>query len=95
MFMGSIGFAVLLGFATGYSIKLFGEVAMLLMGSQVLILQLMAREEVLIVNWEKVQSDLTPKLGGFGIPGLKDIFDFNMPFATSFGAGFFLGFQWV
>ncbi len=94
MLMGSIGFGALLGFATGYATKLFGEVFMLLLGSQVLILQLMAREEVLLVNWQRIQQDLTPKIDGFGIPGLKDILDFNMPFTTSFGAGFFVGFQW-
>lgn len=92
--MGNVGFGALLGFSTGYALKLFGEVFMLLLGSQVLIIQILAREQVLIVNWIRIQQDLTPKLGRFGIPGLKDMLNFNMPFATSFGAGFLVGFQW-
>jgi len=50
LFMGSIGFGFLLGFATGFAVKLFGEVLMLVLGSQVFIMQLLARGEVIHVE---------------------------------------------
>jgi len=47
--VGSIGFGFLLGFATGFAVKLFGELVMLILGSQVFITQLLARGEVIHV----------------------------------------------
>lgn len=94
MFMGSIGFGFLLGFATGFAVKLFGELFMLILGSQVFITQLLARGKVIHVDWRRINEDFNPKLAGVNIPHIRDLLHFDMPFAGSFGVAFLLGFNW-
>lgn len=93
--MGTVSFGFALGFCTGYSVKMFGEALLLILGSQVMLLQFLAREKIVIIDWEFIQTDISKTFHSFNIGDIKNALDFNMNFTAPFGAGFIIGFQWV
>lgn len=89
-----LSFGGLLGFAAGYAIKKVGMVALFVVGAVFILLQLLAYQGLLTVNWFKVQALAEPALrhGGeqLGSWALR-ILQTNLPFGGAFVAGLLIG----
>lgn len=85
----------LLGFATGYTAKRVGQLLLVLVGIQVVAVQLMAKRGWLVVDWDRVTEDLAPHVERNRVDRLWQIAKFRVPFAGAFSAGCYAGFRWT
>lgn len=85
----------LLGFATGYAVKRVGQLLLLIVGVQVVAVQLMSRRGWVIVNWDAVTDDLAPHVGRNKVDRLWEIAKYRVPFAGAFSAGCLAGIKWT
>ncbi|GJQ13757.1 hypothetical protein GpartN1_g5548.t1 [Galdieria partita] len=76
-----------LGLATGYSLRRIGRFALFLIGTEILVLQLMAYKGWVTVHWNKLSRDLIPVLDKSVAESVIDILVYKMPFAAAFCAG--------
>ena len=86
-----LSFGGVLGFATGYTIRKVGKLLMLVVGTEVVILQYFAYREWLIMDWAKVASDMSPTISRGLFDKLLEILVYRMPFSVAFTGGLFAG----
>ncbi|GJD06031.1 hypothetical protein Gasu2_04720 [Galdieria sulphuraria] len=77
----------LLGLATGYSLRRIGRFALFLIGTEVLVLQLMAYKGWVTIHWNKLSRDIIPVLDKSAAESIMDILLYKMPFTAAFCAG--------
>lgn len=83
------------GFATGYATKRLGQLILVLVGCELLVLQMMAERAWIIVNWDRISTDLSPHVKGDRLDRVVDGVKRKMPFAGTFSAAFYMGFKWT
>ncbi|MBZ9752927.1 FUN14 domain-containing protein [Deinococcus sp. HMF7604] len=84
----------LLGFATGVALRHIGRAALIVLGTLVLVLQLLAYFDLISVNWLRVQALTEPWLRQGQEQGgawLMRVLTANLPFAGAFTGGLLLG----
>lgn len=84
----------ILGFATGYAIRRIGQLLILVIGVEILALQMMARQQWVDVKWKKIGRDLSPHVEKDAVQRLVDGVAFKIPFAASFTGGIYAGLRW-
>lgn len=92
---GQLTVGSVLGFATGYACKRVGQLLLVVIGVQVLALQLMERRGWVHVRWNVIGRDLSPHVEKNGIERHLDALKINAPFAGSFAASAYAGFRWT
>lgn len=91
---GQLTVGSLLGFATGYAIKRVGQAVLVLVGLQIISLQLMDQRGWVIVNWSLIGQDLAPRVKGNEVDRFINAIRIKAPFAGGFTAGCYAGFRW-
>ncbi len=86
-----LSFGGILGFATGYTIRKVGKVIMLVVGTEVVILQYFAYRQWLVMDWAKVASDMSPTLSRGFFDKMLEILVYRMPFSVAFTGGLYAG----
>ncbi|MBZ9713127.1 MULTISPECIES: FUN14 domain-containing protein [Deinococcus] len=84
----------LLGFATGVALRHIGRVALIVLGTLFVVLQLLAYLDLISVNWLRLQALTEPWLRQGQEQGgawLMRVLTANLPFAGAFTAGLLLG----
>ncbi|PTA67823.1 FUN14 domain-containing protein [Deinococcus arcticus] len=84
----------LLGFATGVALRHIGRVALIVLGTLFVVLQLLAALDLVTVNWLRLQALTEPWLRQGQEQGgawLLRVLTANLPFAGAFTAGLLLG----
>ncbi|CAN8072758.1 unnamed protein product [Agarophyton chilense] len=84
-----------LGFATGYTTKRVGQLLLVLIGCQLVALQLMAQRAWVVVNWQLISKDLSPHVERDRFDRVLEAIKLKMPFAGAFTASFYAGFRWT
>ena len=83
-----------LGFACGYAVRRIGQLLLLVIGVEVLALQLMAQRGWVDVKWRTIGRDLSPHVEKDRLQRLLDGIKFKVPFAAAFTAGIYAGIRW-
>lgn len=83
-----------IGFSTGFAVKRIGQFLLVLVGMEVVALQLMAQRKWVVVNWDLIQHDLSPHADKGRLERVYEAMQRKAPFAGSFGIGFWAGLQW-
>lgn len=89
-----LSFGGLLGFAAGYAIKKVGLIALFIVGAIFILVQLLAYQGLLTVNWLRVQALAEPALrqGGEQLGSwMLRVLQTNLPFGGAFVAGLLIG----
>lgn len=92
---GQLSVGSVLGFATGYSIKRIGQLILVVIGSEVIALQLMARRGWVVVNWSAISREFDPHIEKHGVDRILHTLRFRIPFAGAFTAGVYAGLRWT
>lgn len=92
---GQLSVGSVLGFATGYSIKRIGQLILVVIGSEVIALQLMARRGWVVVNWGVISREFSPHVERQGVDRVLHTLRFRIPFAGAFTAGVYAGLRWT
>ena len=74
--------------------KRIGQLLLVLVGMEVVALQLMARRNWVTINWDLITEDLSPSVHQGRLERIYEGLQRKAPFAGSFGVGFLAGFQW-
>jgi uncharacterized membrane protein (Fun14 family) len=87
--LGAVG-----GFVVGYAFKKITKIVVIIIGLFVLALIYLGYKGILIINYAALGSAVSGALGWAGQAGdwISPIIS-HLPFAGSFGLGFFLGFK--
>lgn len=83
-----------LGYATGFTVRKVGQLMLVLVGLQVVAVQLMAQRGWLIVDWKTISHDLSPHVDRNRLDRVVDAFARKMPFGTAFTAACYAGLRW-
>ncbi|PXF43522.1 FUN14 domain-containing protein 1 [Gracilariopsis chorda] len=86
-----VSFGAVLGFATGYSIRKIGKLILLVVGTEVVVLQYMAYRQWLVMDWRRIGRDLSPKFNRSMWDGLLNVLLYKMPFSAAFSGGLAAG----
>lgn len=89
-----IAIGTFVGFASGYAIRRVGQLIILLVGLQVMSLQLMANYGWVDVKWPVISRDLSPHMEKNTVDRVIDAVKLKLPFAGSFSAGCYAGLKW-
>lgn len=92
---GQLTVGGVIGFATGYAVKRVGQLILVIMGCEVVVLQLFAQRGWVIVNWNRIGKDLSPHVEKEGFDRVVEALKFKVPFAGAFSAGCYAGFRWT
>jgi uncharacterized membrane protein (Fun14 family) len=94
-YLGQISFGGLVGFATGYAVKKIGKIALFVVGTIFMLLQVLAYMGIIEINWLRIQQFAEPALQRPALEnalnGFIGVLTNNLPFAGSFIPGFLLG----
>jgi uncharacterized membrane protein (Fun14 family) len=94
-YLGQISFGGLVGFATGYAMKKIGKIALFVVGTVFILLQVLAYMGVIEINWLRIQQFAEPALQRPALEntlnGIVGVLTNNLPFAGAFIPGFLLG----
>jgi uncharacterized membrane protein (Fun14 family) len=92
---GQLTLGSVLGFATGYSVRRVGQLVLIVIGIEVVALQLMAKRGWLVMDWSAIGHDLSPRhLGKDGFERFMNTVKFRVPFAGAFSTGVYAGLRW-
>lgn len=83
------------GFATGYATKRIGQMLLVVVGMEIVAMQIMAQRGWISVDWKAIQNELSPHVEKEGIERAVDAVKFKLPFAGAFGAGCLAGLNWT
>jgi uncharacterized membrane protein (Fun14 family) len=92
---GQLSVGSILGFATGYACKRIGQLLLVIVGIEVVTLQLMARKGWVRVNWRAIERDLAPHVERDGFERVIEEIKYKVPFAGAFTAGMYAGVRWT
>ncbi|KAI8902058.1 hypothetical protein BC833DRAFT_574907 [Globomyces pollinis-pini] len=99
--------AIVLGFCSGYTFKLFGKTLTIFAGFLCMILQVLAYFKLITIHWEKLSAHVTEKLdldgdGKITISDALAIFGnfiyhlaIDLPSSVSFVTFFWIGYQFI
>lgn len=87
---GHLGFGFVMGYCSGYSLKKISKIGAFLIGSGFMCVQFLSAKGYWIVNYKKIQDDLTNLLdvnkdGKLDQDDIKMVLDMLYPTMTSFG----------
>lgn len=82
------------GFATGYAVKRIGQLLLIVVGAELLVMQAMAQRGWIAVNWDLIQKELSPHVEKEGVERVFESIKYKMPFAGAFSAGCIAGLKW-
>jgi uncharacterized membrane protein (Fun14 family) len=89
----TLGMGGLTGWAVGFTMKKFAKLAALCVGIGFMSIQFLAFHKFIIIDWDKIKTAVpNESLQRTWIEAMS-ILTFNLPFAGSFIAGFWLGFK--
>ena len=91
---GQVSVGGVLGFAAGYAVRRIGQLLLLIVGVEILALQLMSKREWVDVRWKKIGRDLSPHVEKGAFQRLVDGVAFKIPFAAAFSGGMYAGLRW-
>lgn len=83
-----------LGFSTGFAIKRIGQVLLVIVGFEVIALQLMVKRGWVVVDWNAFSRDISPHVEDDAVKRFMETIKIRAPFAGSFSAGCYAGFRW-
>jgi uncharacterized membrane protein (Fun14 family) len=92
---GQLSLGSILGFATGYACKRIGQLLLVMVGIEVVTLQLMARKGWVRVNWRAIERDLALHVEQDGFERVLEELRYKIPFAGAFTAGMYAGVRWT
>ena len=94
-FLEQAGVGVIAGFVAGYAFKKLGKLVALALGVLFLVVQLLAFQGFVTVNWGEVQARVDPLLQAESLnqawSGLLGILTYNLTFAGAFVPAFIVG----
>lgn len=82
-----VGIGGFLGLASGLAVKKIGKALLILVGTEMCILQYMAWRGWLRMNWRQLAHDVRPKFDKSTLDGVINILVYKLPWASSFTAG--------
>ncbi len=88
----TLGFGGIAGWAVGYTLKKFAKAVALVLGTVIIVLQILAYQHYVTIHWEQVQSAVPPEGLQSLWMGLMSVVTYNFPFAGAFAVGFSMGF---
>lgn len=88
----TLGFGGIAGWSVGYTLKKFAKAVALVIGTVMIVLQILAYQHYLTIHWEQVQTALPADNLQSLWMGLMSIITYNFPFAGAFAVGFYMGF---
>ncbi len=91
--MMTLGMGGLTGWAVGFTMKKFAKLAALCVGIGFISIQFLAFHKFIIIDWDKIKTAVPNESLQRTWVEAMSILTFNLPFAGSFVAGFFLGFR--
>lgn len=68
---------------------------MVMVGVEIVALQLMAQRGWVDVNWNKITRDISPHIERDGLDRVMHTLKFRVPFAGAFTAGMYAGVRWT
>lgn len=89
----TLGFGGIAGWSVGYTLKKFAKMVALLIGTVMIVLQMLAYRQYLTIHWEKIESAVPPEGLQSAWVSLMSVVTYNFPFAGAFAVGFYLGFS--
>jgi uncharacterized membrane protein (Fun14 family) len=91
---GQVSVGSIAGFAVGYGSKRIGQLLLVLLGCEIVALQLMAKRGWVDVRWNKIARDVSPDVDREGLDRVMETVKFKIPFAGAFSAGLYAGLRW-
>jgi uncharacterized membrane protein (Fun14 family) len=96
-YVEQIGFGAVAGFAVGYALKKLGKLAAIALGLVFILIQTLAYQGFLTVNWGEVQARVDPLFERDSLSSawerLVEVLTYNLPFAGAFVPSLVLGFR--
>lgn len=89
----TLGMGGLTGWAVGFTMKKFAKLAALVVGISFISLQFLAFHKFITIDWDKIKSAVPNEQVQKTWMEAMSTLTFNLPFAGSFLAGFWLGFR--
>jgi uncharacterized membrane protein (Fun14 family) len=90
-----LGVGLVAGFAVGYALKKVGKLVAVAVGLVFVVVQVLAWQGFLTVNWGEVQARVDPMLEVSSLESgwrtLVDVLTYNLAFAGAFVPGLILG----
>jgi uncharacterized membrane protein (Fun14 family) len=90
-----LGVGLVAGFAVGYALKKVGKLVAVAVGLVFVVVQVLAWQGFLTVNWGEVQARVDPVLETSSLESawrtLVDVLTYNLAFAGAFVPGLILG----
>ena len=82
------------GYATGFAVRQIGRFLLVILGVEVVLMQVMAQRKWISVDWDKIHADIAPYIDTRSIDTFLDSAKLQMPFAGAFSAGCIAGLRW-
>lgn len=92
---GQLSVGSVAGFAVGYGSKRVGQLLMVLLGCEIVALQLMAKRGWVDVRWNNIVRDISPHVEKEGLDRVLHTVRFKIPFAGAFTAGLYAGLRYT
>lgn len=92
---GQVSVGGIAGFAVGYGSKRVGQLLMVLLGCEIVALQLMAKRGWVDVRWNNIVRDISPHVEKEGLDRVLHTVRFKIPFAGAFTAGLYAGLRYT
>ncbi|KAA8492679.1 FUN14 domain-containing protein 2 [Porphyridium purpureum] len=89
-----VSVGMLLGYATGYSLRRIGKLVLGIVGTEIILLQYMSYRGWVSVDWRAVASDLKPSVERSTFEKIFEVLTYRLPFAASFSAGMYAGLKY-
>lgn len=94
-YVEQLSLGLIAGFVAGYAFKKLGKMAALALGLLFIVLQVLAFQGFITINWGEVQAKVDPVLRAESLnvawSGLLRILTYNLTFAGGFVPAFLLG----
>lgn len=94
-FLEHAGVGVVAGFVAGYAFKKLGKLVALALGVLFIVVQLLAFQGFVTINWGEVQARVDPLLRAESLnqawSGLLSVLTYNLTFAGAFVPAFIVG----
>jgi uncharacterized membrane protein (Fun14 family) len=91
--LSTIGSGGIAGWAVGFTLKKFAKLLALVIGIAFMSLQLLAFNRFITIDWERIKKAVPDESIEQSATSLMSVITYNLPFAGSFAAGFWLGFR--